>query len=122
MILHLCICHAQNCHQKRRWGLSQGLVEKKGGRGEFSTIKLIPDGHCGFTRGMGMSCSWGTERGFGERSWRYAAVIKDGKIEWIAVEEPVAENSGPDPFEVSGAENMLAYLKGEKENAGKTQQ
>jgi peroxiredoxin len=35
---------------------------------------------------MGMSCVWDTERGFGERSWRYSAVIKNGVIEKLFVE------------------------------------
>ena len=34
----------------------------------------------------------------------------DGEIEWIAVENPTVENSGPDPYEVSGAEHVMAYL------------
>ena len=32
--------------------------------------RSIPDGACQFTRGVGMSCTWEKERGFGERSWR----------------------------------------------------
>ena len=48
-----------------------------------------------------MSCTWDTERGFGERSWRYAAVINDMKVEKLFVEGGgVHQNSGPDPFEV----------------------
>jgi hypothetical protein len=54
--------------------------------GNFKKVKLIPDGACLFTRGMGMSCTWESERGFGERSWRYSAVINDGKIEKLFVE------------------------------------
>jgi len=103
----------------RQWALHQGFKEKEGGKGEMSTVKFIPDGHAGFTRGMGMSCSWGTERGFGERSWRYAMVVNDSVIEWMAIEEPVKENSGPDPFQVSRAEDMVAYLKGNKEQQAK---
>jgi peroxiredoxin len=38
------------------------------------------------------------------------AVVNDGTVEWIAVEGPRVENSGPDPFEVSSAEAMLSYL------------
>ena len=33
-----------------------------------------------------MSCTWEAERGFGERSWRYSAVINDMKIEKLFVE------------------------------------
>ncbi len=54
--------------------------------GNFKKVKLIPDGAALFTRGMGMSCVWESERGFGERSWRYSAVINDMKIEKLFVE------------------------------------
>jgi peroxiredoxin len=98
----------------RQWGLHQGLEEDKtpGSLG-FTTVKLIPDGAALFTRGMGMSTLWDTERGFGERSWRYSMVIgPDMTIEKIFVEgEAPLQNSGPDPFEVSDAASMLAYLK-----------
>jgi peroxiredoxin len=97
----------------RQWGLAQGLPEDKtvGGLG-FQNVKLIADGAAAFTRGMGMSCVWDSERGFGERSWRYAAVIDDGKIEKLFIEGgDVIQNSGPDPFEVSGGDFVLEYLK-----------
>jgi peroxiredoxin len=64
---------------------------------------------------MGMACVWESERGFGERSWRYSAVINDEKLEKIFVEGgSVVQNSGPDPFEVSDASTMLAYLQSTK--------
>lgn len=95
----------------RQWGLKQGLEEDKT-TGNFQKVKLIPDGHCQFTRGMGMSCCWDTERGFGERSWRYSAVINDMKVEKLFIEGGgIVQNSGPDPFEVSDAKTMIAYLK-----------
>ena len=58
-----------------------------------------------------MSTVWDSERGFGERSWRYSVVISDQKVEKIFIEggQPV-QNSGPDPFEVSDAKTMLDYL------------
>ncbi|RYH18941.1 hypothetical protein EON65_26675 [archaeon] len=75
-------------------------------------MKLLPDGACQFTRGMGMSCIWDSERGFGERSWRYSAIINNMKIEKLFVEGgAVVQNFGPDPFDVSDAHNMLSYLK-----------
>jgi peroxiredoxin len=97
----------------RQWGLSQGLPEDKtpGSLG-FRNTKLLPDGAAAFTRGMGMSVRWDeTERGFGERSWRYSMVVDNGVIEKIFVEQPIVQNSGPDPFEVSDAATMLDYLK-----------
>jgi len=86
--------------------------DKTPGANGFTKVKLIPDGAALFTRGMGMSCLWDSERGFGERSWRYSAVINDMKIEKLFIEGGgVTQNSGPDPFEVSDAQTMLAYLK-----------
>ena len=35
---------------------------------------------------MGMSCTWDSERGFGERSWRYSTVINDTVIEKLFIE------------------------------------
>jgi peroxiredoxin len=61
----------------RQWGLKQECPEEMTDTsnplnpGNFQKTKLIPDGACLFTRGMGMSCTWDSERGFGERSWRY---------------------------------------------------
>lgn len=88
-----------------QWGLHQGLPEDMtpGSLG-FQNVKLIPDGAAAFTRGMGMSIVWTSERGFGERSWRYSMVVNDGVIEQIFIEQPMLQNSGPDPFEVSDAE------------------
>lgn len=84
-----------------------------GGMG-FTKVKLLPDGAALFTRGMGMSCLWESERGFGERSWRYSAVIDDMKVEKMFIEGGgITQNSGPDPFEVSDAKTMLEYLKKE---------
>lgn len=95
----------------RKWGLDQNLPEDKTPYSlGFKNVKLIPDGACLFTRAMGMSCTWTSERGFGERSWRYSAIINDMKIEKLFVEEPMIENSKDDPYEVSSVENMLKYL------------
>jgi peroxiredoxin len=97
----------------RQWGLKQGLPEDLTlGANGFSTVKMIPDGAALFTRGMGMSCVWEKERGFGERSWRYSMVVKDKVIEKIFIEGGgITQDSGPDPFEVSDADTMVAYLK-----------
>ena len=101
----------------RQWGLHQGLVEEKSDTsnafnpGNFTKVKLIPDGACLFTREMGFSTTWDTERGFGERSWRYSAVINDMKVEKLFIEGgAVTQNSGPDPFEVSDSDTMVKYL------------
>lgn len=105
----------------RQWGIHQGLpLEDKDASnplnpGNFKNVKLIPDGAAAFTRGMGLQCTWSSERGFGERSWRYSAVINDNKIEKLFIEDgKVTQNYGPDPFEVSDADTMLNYLKSVK--------
>mmetsp|Transcript_2303 Transcript_2303/g.3153 ORF Transcript_2303/g.3153 Transcript_2303/m.3153 type:complete len:229 (-) Transcript_2303:156-842(-) len=105
----------------RQWGIHQGLEKEDKDAsnplnpGNFKKVKLVPDGAALFTRGMGMSCIWDTERGFGERSWRYSCVINDMKLEKIFVEGgAVVQNSGPDPFEVSDADTMVKYLQSKK--------
>ena len=96
----------------RKWGLDQGLEEDKtpGSLG-FTKVKLIPDGACLFTRGVDMSCTWTSERGFGERSWRYSAIIEDCIVKKVFIEEPFIQNSEADPYEVSNAETIFNYVK-----------
>ncbi len=102
----------------RQWGLHQGLPEEKEDNsnplnpGNFQKVKLLADGAALFTRGMGMSCVWDSNRGFGERSWRYSMVVNDTVVEKIFVEAGgVVQNSEADPFEVSDSATMLQYLR-----------
>lgn len=102
----------------RQWGVHQKLdcedadTSNPLNPGNFKKVKMLPDGAALFTRGMGMSTVWDSNRGFGERSWRYSVVINDGKIEKLFIEGGAPEqNSGTDPFEVSDSATMLAYLK-----------
>ena len=44
--------------------------------------------------------------GFGDRSWRYSMLVKDGVIEKMFIE---ADEPG-DPFAVSDADTMLEYI------------
>lgn len=74
-------------------------------------ITLLPDGNGEFTRKMGMLVDK-ANLGFGMRSWRYSMLVDDGAIEKIFVEPDFADNCPSDPFEVSDADTMLAYLKG----------
>lgn len=77
----------------------------------LAKVKLLPDGNGDFTRRMGMLIDK-RHVGFGLRSWRYAAVIEDGKIAaWF--EEPGINDIGEDadPYEQSTPENVLAWLK-----------
>jgi len=79
-------------------------------------VFLLPDGNGEFTRKMGMLVDK-SNLGFGLRSWRYSMLVNDSKIEKIFVEPDFADNCPTDPFEVSDADTMVAYLKG-TESAG----
>jgi glutaredoxin-like protein len=68
-------------------------------------ISFLPDGNGDFSRAMGMLVPK-NDLGFGERSWRYSMLVKDGVIEKMFVEPDVPG----DPFEVSDADTMLEYI------------
>jgi len=73
-------------------------------------VTLIPDGNAYFTRSMGMLVIK-SNLGFGDRSWRYAAVVDNGVIEKIFVEEGFRDNADTDPYEASTPEAVLEYVK-----------
>ncbi|MEE9342263.1 MAG: glutathione peroxidase [Gammaproteobacteria bacterium] len=68
-------------------------------------LTFLPDGNGDFTRGMGLLVSK-NDLGFGDRSWRYSMLVKNGIIEKMFIEADVPG----DPFEVSDADTMLAYI------------
>jgi glutaredoxin-like protein len=72
---------------------------------ECDNVTLIADGNGQFTDGMGMLVDK-SDLGFGKRSWRYSMLVKNGVIEQMFIEPDVPG----DPFEVSDADTMLAYL------------
>lgn len=76
-------------------------------------VFMLPDGNGDFTRQMGMLVRK-ENLGFGLRSWRYSMVVDDGKIEKMFIEEGIEDDCPTDPFAVSDAETMLAYLKEHK--------
>jgi len=51
--------------------------------------------------------------GFGMRSWRYAAIINDGIIEFWYEEPRFSDNSLDDPY---GASSPQTYWKHHKQN------
>ena len=85
-----------------QWGKQQGA----------KNVKLLPDGNGEFTRAMGMLVDK-SNLGFGTRSWRYSMLVDDMNIEKVFTEEGMGDNCPTDPFEVSDADTMLAYLKKE---------
>ncbi|MEM9101338.1 MAG: glutathione peroxidase [Pseudomonadota bacterium] len=72
---------------------------------EADNIYLLPDGNGEFTEKMGMLTDK-SDIGFGKRSWRYSMFVDNGTIKKMFIEP---EKPG-DPFEVSDADTMLAYL------------
>ena len=72
-------------------------------------VKLIPDGNTYFTRSMGMLVNK-SNLGFGERSWRYAAVVDNGIIEKLFVEPGQRDNAPEDPYVASTPENVFEYV------------
>jgi len=68
-------------------------------------VTFLPDGNGEFARGMGMLVEK-EDIGFGDRSWRYSMLVKDGVIEKMFIEPDLPG----DPFEVSDADTMLAYI------------
>jgi len=84
----------------RKWMIDQGV----------KNIKFIPDGSGEFTQKMGMLvCK--DNVGFGNRSWRYAAVITDGVVERAFIEPGQEDNCPTDPYGETSPENVLEYLK-----------
>ncbi|MDB5719558.1 MAG: peroxiredoxin [Alphaproteobacteria bacterium] len=84
-----------------QWGKHLGL----------KNLKVLPDGSADFTRRMGMLVKK-DHLGFGQRSWRYAAVIDDGTVRgWF--EEPGINDEGADedPYGESAPDKVLAWLK-----------
>ena len=68
-------------------------------------LTFLPDGNGDFARGMGMLVPK-SDLGFGERSWRYSMLVKDGVIAKMFIEPDVPG----DPFEQSDADTMLVYV------------
>ena len=65
-------------------------------------VEMMADGNGDFAKALGLTMD-GTGFGMGERSQRFSALIEQGVIKKLNVEEPGA-------FEVSSAEHMLGQL------------
>jgi peroxiredoxin len=76
----------------------------------ITNVKMIPDGNGEFTQAMGMLVQK-RNLGFAQRSWRYAAVIDDGVIEQIFMEDGAGDNVSEDPYEWSTPEKVLKYVR-----------
>lgn len=91
--------------------VNDGFVMNKWAQNQdLNNVKVIPDGAGVFTRLMGMLVDK-SNIGFGMRSWRYAAVIKDGVVEAWFEEPGRCDNHEDDPYGESSPETVLAWLK-----------
>lgn len=77
----------------------------------IKNVKMIPDGSNRFTRRMNMLVEK-DNLGFGDRSWRYAAIVNNGKIEQLFEEPGKRNNADDDSYTVSSPENVLDFLNG----------
>ena len=76
----------------------------------IKNVQLIPDGNAYFTRSMGQLVMK-SNLGFGERSWRYAAVVDNGMIEKLFEEPGKGDNAINDPYGETSPEKVLEYVK-----------
>jgi glutathione-dependent peroxiredoxin len=86
--------------------VNDGFVMEEWGKAQQAeNVMFLPDGNAEFTQGMGMLVDK-RNLGFGQRSWRYSALVEDGVVKKMFV-EPEVEG---DPFTVSDADTMLSHL------------
>jgi peroxiredoxin len=81
------------------WAKQQG-VEK---------VKMLPDGNADFTSKLGMLVDK-RNLGFGERSWRYAMIVDDGKIRGWFEEPGFGDDIKEDPYGESSPENIIKFI------------
>jgi peroxiredoxin len=76
----------------------------------IKNVKFIPDGNGSFTRDMDMLVNK-PEQGFGMRSWRYAMIVDNKKVEKMFIEPGKNHLSNDnDPYVESNPEKVLDYL------------
>jgi len=81
------------------WAKQQKLVN----------VEMIPDGNGEFTNKMNMLVQK-ENLGFGDRSWRYAAIINNGVIEAWFEEPGFKNNAEEDPYGETSPENIMTYF------------
>lgn len=82
------------------WAKAQGI----------ENVKVIPDGSGEFTCDMGMLVAK-DNLGFGARSWRYAVIATNGRIDKVFVEPGKEHNCSTDPYGETSPERILDWLK-----------
>ena len=90
------------------WAKSSGL----------KNVKVIPDGSAHFTTFQHMDVKK-DNLGFGVRSWRYAMIVNDMKVEKAFVEPGYGDNVDDDPYGETKPQNILAWLKEQPKAGGR---
>jgi peroxiredoxin len=75
----------------------------------ITKVKALPDGNGIFTWCCDLMVSK-NNLGFGNRSWRYAAIVDDGVFEQCLEEAGKSANCESDPYENSTPQRLLATL------------
>lgn len=76
----------------------------------LTEVVVIPDGNARFTEEMQMVVDK-DNLGFGRRSWRYAAVVENGRITDWFIEEGKEDNHEKDPYVFTDPEFILRKLR-----------
>jgi glutaredoxin/glutathione-dependent peroxiredoxin len=71
--------------------------------GAIGVIEFLSDGNADFAKAIGLSLD-GSGFGLGTRSQRYAMIVDNGVVQWMAVED------APGKADASGAEALLKNL------------
>lgn len=82
------------------WAQQQGV----------ENVKMIPDGSGKFTRKMQMNV-YKDNLGFGERSWRYACIVENGRIVKWFIEPGMEDNIEDDPYGRTDPAKILEYVE-----------
>lgn len=83
-----------------KWAELQGL----------ENVKVIPDGSGKFTEQMNMLVDK-DNLGFGRRSWRYAVIATNGRIDKVFIEPGMEDNCPSDPYGETSPANILNWLE-----------
>lgn len=76
---------------------------------DIKNVKVIPDGSAEFTVAMDM-CVCKDDVGFGVRSWRYAIIADNGRVDKIFMEPGMEHNCPTDPYGETSPERILEWL------------
>lgn len=77
---------------------------------DLKNVTVIPDGSGEFTEKVGMLVRK-DNLGFGARSWRYAAIVRDGVIEAWFEEPGRTDDCAEDPYGATSPESVLDWLQ-----------